>query len=179
MKATKTLMVAALAAAGLGMADMAAAQAKHGGHGYRGGHHNGHGHRHGHRHWHGHGHRHWYPRSYWGWTFGVPLAIGAAWAWHDPYWYGPRVVYREVVRDEGYVGEIRPLPGEGGIRYEGEARPEPAPAPAPAPGAAPKAPAAGAPTTGPLYMNYCESARAYYPKVTSCPEGWKFQTPSQ
>ena len=32
----------------------------------------------------------------------------------------------------------------------------------------------GAPTQGPLYMNYCESAKAYYPKVTSCPEGWKF-----
>lgn len=164
MKATKTLMVAALAAAGLGLADMAAAQEKHrGGHGYRGGHHHGHGH------WHG-------PRWHWGWSIGVPLAIGTAWAWHDPYWYGPRVVYREVIRDEGYVGEIRPLPGEGGIRYEGEARPEPGPAPAPA---APKAPAAGAPTSGPLYMNYCESARAYYPKVTSCPEGWKFQTPSQ
>ena len=22
--------------------------------------------------------------------------------------------------------------------------------------------------------NYCESAKAYYPKITSCPEGWKF-----
>jgi len=36
----------------------------------------------------------------------------------------------------------------------------------------------GAPTQGPTYMNYCDSARAYYPKVTSCPEGWKF-VPSQ
>jgi hypothetical protein len=168
MKATRTLMVAALAAAGLGMADMAAAQAKHGGHGYRGGNH----HHGGHRHWHG-GHRHHWN---WGWSIGVPLAIGAAWAWHDPYWYGPRVVYRDVIRDEGYVGHIRPLPGDESIRIEGTARPEADPAPA-----APQQqnPAAGAPTTGPLYMNYCESARAYYPKVTSCPEGWKFQTPTR
>lgn len=168
MRATKTLMAAALAAAGLGLADLAAAQAKHGGHGYRGGHHHGGGH----RHWHG-GHRHWG----WGWSLGVPLALGAGWAWHDPYWYGPRVVYREVIRDRDYVGAIRPLPGEEGIRYEGTARPEADPAPAPP--APQQNPSAGAPTTGPLYMNYCESARAYYPKVTSCPEGWKFQTPTR
>jgi hypothetical protein len=36
----------------------------------------------------------------------------------------------------------------------------------------------GSPERGPLYMNFCESANAYYPKVTSCPEGWKFQPPS-
>jgi len=32
----------------------------------------------------------------------------------------------------------------------------------------------GAPTQAPAYMNYCDSSKAYYPKVTSCPEGWKF-----
>ena len=32
----------------------------------------------------------------------------------------------------------------------------------------------GAPTQAPAYMNYCESAKAYFPKVTTCPEGWKF-----
>jgi hypothetical protein len=32
----------------------------------------------------------------------------------------------------------------------------------------------GSPTQGPLYMNYCESAKAYFPKVNSCPEGWRF-----
>ena len=35
----------------------------------------------------------------------------------------------------------------------------------------------GGPTQAPAYMNYCESAKAYFPKVTSCPEGWKFVTP--
>ena len=33
----------------------------------------------------------------------------------------------------------------------------------------------GAPTQAPAYRNFCESARAYYPKVTSCPEGWRFE----
>jgi len=36
-----------------------------------------------------------------------------------------------------------------------------------------------APRTGPLYLNYCDSAKAYYPKVTSCPEGWKFIEPAR
>ncbi len=32
----------------------------------------------------------------------------------------------------------------------------------------------GAPSQGPAYLNFCASSNAYYPKVTSCPEGWKF-----
>ena len=37
----------------------------------------------------------------------------------------------------------------------------------------------GVPTQGPLYMNYCGSAKAYFPKVTTCPEGWKFVKPTE
>ena len=37
-------------------------------------------------------------------------------------------------------------------------------------------PGPGAPTQAPAYMNYRESAKAYYPKITSCPEGWKFSS---
>ncbi len=154
MKATKTLMVAALAAAGLASTGMAQAQEKHG---YRGG--GGHYHGGHHRHW---GGRYWGPSL--GFAFGVPLGIGlgSAWGWGYPYYYdGPRVVYREVVReDPAYIGRIRHLPD-----------PEPGRAAAP-----PRA--EGAPTSGPLYMNYCESSKAYYPKVTSCPEGWRFQQPN-
>jgi len=41
-------------------------------------------------------------------------------------------------------------------------------------------PGPGAPTQEPSYRNYCESAKAYYPKVTACPEGWRFEpAPSQ
>jgi hypothetical protein len=37
----------------------------------------------------------------------------------------------------------------------------------------------GAPSQGPLYMNYCDSAKAYFPKVTACPEGWKLRSPTE
>ena len=77
------------------------------------------------------------------------------WGWpgyYDPYYYygPPPVVYRDVV----------PAYPDGQM--------------APAPQTEMAVPGPGAPSQGPLYMNYCESARAYYPKVASCPEGWKF-----
>jgi hypothetical protein len=212
MKAKKTLMVA-LAAAGLAIGTIAEAQNRGGGGGgggyrggsgasgggggggYRGGHGGGYrgghgGHRHG---GHGHGgHRHGYSYGgywgpYWGWAIGVPLAIGAAYAWGHPYYDGyygaPAVAYGEpVYADPAYVGRVRPLPGDEGIRYEGESRPPEAqqqpmpPQGQPMPQGQPQ-PQQGAPSNGPLYMNYCESARAYYPKVTTCPEGWRFQQP--
>lgn len=104
---------------------------------------------------HGHGHRHWHgPRV--GFYVGAPLLLGSYY-WGDPwYWHGPRVVYREVVREpEGdEVAGREPAPV---LEPRGE----------------------GAPGQGPLYMNYCESAKAYFPKVQSCPEGWKFISPTQ
>ncbi|HEX5633679.1 MAG TPA: hypothetical protein VFX50_10630, partial [Gemmatimonadales bacterium] len=131
-----------------------------GGHAYGGARHDGH------RNWSGH-RGHWHGRGYWGagWGlyFGLPLVYGAAWGW--PYYYGygydyayPRetVIYREVERE--------PLPYP-----EGVLQPMPSTEVAPGP---------GAPTRGPLYMNYCESARAYFPKVTKCPEGWRLATPA-
>ena len=33
----------------------------------------------------------------------------------------------------------------------------------------------GGPAQAPAYLNYCDSAKAYFPKVTSCPEGWRFE----
>jgi hypothetical protein len=139
MKAIKTLLAVAVAAGGLAVAADAQAQAKHGWGGHRGGHWGGH--------WHG-------PRL--GLYIGAPLLFGSYYwgaPWYD--YYGPRVVYREVIREPEYI----------------EVEREPATS----------APANrdGAPTQGPAYMNYCASAKAYYPKVTSCPEGWKFLTPTQ
>lgn len=138
----KTLLVAAVAAAGLGATLDVQAQEKHGwrGHG---------------RHWHGH---HWHgPRV--GFYIGAPLLWGSYY-WGDPwYWHGPRTVYREVIREPEIV-EVE--------RVERVER-EPAPAPS----------AEEVPAKGPLYMNYCESAKAYFPKVTRCPEGWKFISPTQ
>ena len=189
MKATGKLLVAAVAAGGMLAAAQAEAQSnnpvsrgargtsamprsaspagnaagvEHGGrnwsrgdgnHGHRGG-----GHWGGHRWWHGghHGYRSWYPR--WGFYFGVPV-FWSAWYWGGPYWNdyypGGAVVYREVERGAVFPeGEIGPAASTEIPRGE------------------------KLPAQGPLYMNYCESAKAYFPKVTTCPEGWKLATPT-
>ncbi len=152
----KLLATAALAAAGMLVAADAEAQR-----GQRGGH-GAHGHRHHGGHWGGHrhrGHSHWRGGG-WGLYFGAPLVLGTAWGWphsyYDDYYYPGARVYREP---EPYPqsfpeGEIGPAPSTEIPRGE------------------------GAPAQGPLYMNYCESAKAYFPKVTSCPEGWRFVTPT-
>lgn len=139
MKAIKSLVVAALAAAGVAVAadtqaathGWSGARPAHAGH-WRGGH------------WGGR----WYgPRI--GLYVGAPI-LWSAWYWGYPYYYDyyyPRGVYVE--------------------RYPAPYMEEPAPT-------TEAAPSPGAPAQGPTYMNYCESAKAYYPKVTTCPEGWKF-----
>ena len=112
----------------------------------------GHGRWAGHRHYWG-GYRHWAP--HWSFYFGVPILWGSYY-WGAPYWYDypGTVVYREVERDGPY--SERPLGPATTEVPRGE----------------------GMPRQGPLYMNYCESAKAYFPKVTSCPEGWKLATPT-
>jgi hypothetical protein len=149
MNAMKSLVVAALAAAGL--AATADAQADRGGRsgwsGARPGHVGGHwsggrGHWGGHRSWSG-------PRI--GLYIGAPVLFGS-WYWND-YYYPRTVVVERVI--ESYPssypeGVMEPAPTTEVPRSE------------------------GAPSQAPAYMNYCESANAYYPKVTSCPEGWKF-----
>ena len=136
MKSIKTLLAIAVAAGGL----VATADAEARGWGGHGGH------------WGG-----WYgPRV--GFYVGAPLLFGSYYwgrPWYDAYYDGPRVVYREVIREPEYI----------------EADREAAPGTLRAP--------EGAPSEGPAYMNYCASAKAYYPKVTSCPEGWKFIQPTR
>jgi hypothetical protein len=153
MKAIKSLVVAALAAAGL--AAVADAQADRGSRsGFSGARvHSGSWHRGG-GHWHGH-------RGYWygprlGLYIGAPL-LWSSWYWGYPYdYYYPRTVfYRERV--------VEPYPAS----YPDGVMMDPATTEV-----APRS--EGAPTQAPSYMNYCESSKAYYPKVTSCPEGWKF-----
>jgi hypothetical protein len=172
MKATAKLLVAALAAAGalasltvqaqhnpVARGAQPAAIARSGG-GHSGGvDHGGRGFDRG-GHWDGHrwgGYRHaWAPG--WSFYFGVPVFWGS-WYWGAPYWYdyypGSTVIYREVEREASYPDHrIGPATTE---VPRGE----------------------GLPSQGPLYMNYCESAKAYFPKVTTCPEGWKLATPTQ
>jgi hypothetical protein len=79
------------------------------------------------------------------------------WYWGSPYYYGygPTVVYREAEQNPQFLEhQIGPATTE--VPRSGQAMP----------------------SQGPLYMNYCESARAYFPKVTACPEGWKLSTPT-
>jgi hypothetical protein len=159
MKAIKSLLVAALAAAGL--AATADARADRGG-GHFGGHTGaGSGHWSGGGHWSGNwGGRHWGGRWYGprvGLYVGAPL-FWAPWYLGYPYdYYYPRtVIYREIER---YPGSYPDYP---------EGYMEPAPTTEIAP------PREGAPAQAPTYMNFCESAKAYFPKVTTCPEGWKF-----
>jgi hypothetical protein len=35
----------------------------------------------------------------------------------------------------------------------------------------------GGPTQRPLHLNYCDSARAWFPHVRSCPGGWRLILP--
>lgn len=120
--------------------------------------------------WGGHRGGHWGGRSHWhgarwGFYFGAPILWSAAyWGW--PYYYGyspyyypyATVIYRDVER--------YPMSYPEGVLE-----------PAPTTDIGPRS--EGAPRQGPLYMNYCESAKAYFPKVTSCPEGWKMISPTQ
>lgn len=108
----------------------------------------------GQRNWGGHRGHFWGPRL--GFYIGAPIVLGSYWS--SPFWYNePHVVYRDrVIREPEFV-EDDPEPAAANEMPLGE----------------------GAPSQGPLYMNYCASAKAYFPKVTQCPEGWKFITPVQ
>jgi hypothetical protein len=112
-------------------------------------------------HWGGY-HSNWYGPRF-GLYVGAPL-LWSSWYWGGyPYGYGyyyPRtVIYNDVI--ERYPASY----------------PEGVMEPAPTTEIAPRSETA--PRQGPLYMNYCESARAYFPKVTSCPEGWRFVEPAR
>ena len=122
----------------------------HGGHGGHGGHYHG-----------GHG-GYWYGYGWWG----VPLLWGAAYyGW--PYYYCYGYPYYGYPYYDNYYPRAYPAP------YPAPASPSAEMGPP-----AEVTPGPGAPTQGPLYMNYCESSKAYYPKVTTCPEGWKFLRPN-
>ena len=157
MKAIKSLLTVAIAATGLATAFEA--QADRGGYSARpvGGNWSGGSHWRGGSQWGGY-RSHWYGPRF-GLYLGAPL-LWPAYYWGYPYDYNyPRtVIYHEVERYPASYPE--------GVMME----------PPPSTQIAPRM--EGAPTKGPLYMNYCESARAYFPKVTTCPEGWKMLPPS-
>jgi hypothetical protein len=92
---------------------------------------------------------------------------GAYYSTWDPYWgyWGPRYggpAYYPRAYPRYYEEEYVVRRGEEDLGPGAEVDPR----------------APGAPSQGPLYMNYCPAAKAYYPKVTTCPEGWEFRRPS-
>jgi len=150
MKAMKSLfLAAALTAAGFAVdAQAAGGHAPGGARGVSGGHWNG-------GHWNGGrwgGGRYWGPRV--GFYIGAPVLFGS-WYWGYPYdYYYPRT----VVLDR--VIERYPASYPEGVMESAPSTVVPL--------------TEDAPSQGPTYMNFCASANAYYPKVTQCPEGWKF-----
>jgi hypothetical protein len=99
---------------------------------------------------------------YWGFPFYWPASW--YWGWGYPYNSYP---YYDYYAPYGYPAPAYPA---------APAYPSGEVAPAPST-EVPLGP--GSPTQGPLYMNYCESSKAYFPKVESCPEGWRFIAPQQ
>jgi hypothetical protein len=163
MKSTRNLLVVALAAGGLVMAGSAFAQhSGHSGGGHFGGGHFSGGHfsggHFGGGHFVGHGGHFFGPRF--SFFLGVPLFWGPYY-WGAPY-YSPYYDGYYAYPDAPVVYQEREV-----VPYDAE------------PPTTQAQPGPGAPAQGPLYMNYCASAKAYYPKVTQCPEGWKFIQPSQ
>ncbi|MFZ3322553.1 MAG: hypothetical protein WA190_09285 [Usitatibacter sp.] len=171
MRTIRILAVAVMAAGGLALGSAQAASHMGGGGGgshgsWSGGHggwsggHGGSYHGgsyHGGGYWHG-GHSH----GYYPYHTTVGFYFGAPWVWGPWYWGYPYDYYYP-----GYGAAYPSYPADPGAYPEGSMEP-----PAPTTEVDPNA--AGAPTEAPAYMNYCVSSRAYYPKVATCPEGWKF-----
>lgn len=179
MKALNALVLPLIAAAGLCMAADSQAQNRHGGSpGYRGGGHTGvsggHWHGGGPRVSYGYGYRHGHyygGHAYWGWwgaAIAAPFLWGGVyydWPYYGPYagaYWGPRY-YR--------YGPGPYYPDEVAYGYP-QASNEVALPTTEVPASGP-----GAPTQRPLYMNYCEDTKAYYPKVGSCASGWQMRRP--
>jgi len=84
--------------------------------------------------------------------FGLYIGAPAPWyygppAYYPPYYYQPRVVVVPPEAPTVYVEQ------------------------------APQVVAPAAPAQPPAYWYYCQSAKAYYPYVKNCPEGWQAVQP--
>jgi hypothetical protein len=186
MNPTCKVLLVSLAAGMFALAPPAGAAPRHGGSpggGYSGG---GAGHGHsggsGYRHYGGSGYRYshgHYDGSNWGW--GLALGLPLAWGLYDPYGYGGwgwgygAPYYGYPAYAYSYPGGGFPCAPYEECYRDQVARSEPTPptteVPPPAPGAD------GTPTQRPLHLNYCDSARAWFPHVRSCPEGWRMVRP--
>jgi hypothetical protein len=133
-------------------------------------------------HYGGHGYHHGHPGGYypgWGWGWGWGIGFGVPWAlgWYGPGWGYP--TYRYGPAYGAYGPAYGGYPNSCGMdedcmraqfsRAEGQAPSARIPPPAPGP--------EGGPTQRPLHLNYCDSARAWFPQVPSCPGGWRLVLP--
>ncbi|MBL0140805.1 MAG: hypothetical protein IPP91_01765 [Betaproteobacteria bacterium] len=116
----------------------------------------------------------YYGASYWGWGLGWGLALGVPWAWGwNGTWgpsYYPSYAYGPVAPDYAYACD----PNEDCWRErvtQGESSPPTTQVPPAAAGED------GDPTQRPLHLNYCDSARAWFPQVRHCLSGWRFVRP--
>jgi hypothetical protein len=89
----------------------------------------------------------------------LPPSYATVWAGGVPYYYANDVYYAQA--PGGYAVVDQPA----GMVEAPQAQAAPAPAPQP-PAAAPQAAAPGT-------WYYCDSAKAYYPYVSECKEGWR------
>lgn len=115
----------------------------------------------------------YYGAPHWGWGLGLGIGIPWALGWYEP-WYGPSTypsyAYGPVYRGYGYACEL-----DEDCWRERSSRSEPAPPTTEVPAATPGE--EGGPTQRPLHLNYCDSARAWFPHVRSCPGGWRMILP--
>jgi hypothetical protein len=122
--------------------------------------------------WHGS----YWGNTHWGWDLG--LAIGVPWAlgWYAPYggaWGS--VTYPPYAYGPAY-GSLGYACGYDEDCWRGQlAAGEPTP---PTTRIGPVPPGEeGGPVIRPLHLNYCDSARAWFPQVRTCPGGWRFIAP--
>lgn len=123
-----------------------------------------------------HGHGGYQANAYWGWglAIGVPLALG----WVDPYWWGPAYfpsyAYRGIYPAYPYAyGSGCGLDDDCWRAQQSQSEPAAPTTQIPPLASGPE----GGPTERPLHLNYCESARGWFPHVQTCPGGWRLIRP--
>jgi hypothetical protein len=95
----------------------------------------------------------------------LPPDYTAVYSGGRPYYYANEIYYSPVPGGAGYA-VVAPPPGAEPTMVQ---QPVPPPESSPQPGQAPSS--ASQPSAGVWY--YCESAKAYYPYVADCREGWR------
>jgi len=117
--------------------------------------------------WHGRGHDRWHRHWSWGVFWGAPLWWGTYWSPHYGYWGSRYYPYYGGY----YYSPYASYPDDEERVYSRASNVPPEPT------TEVPVSAEGAPTERPLYLNYCEESKAYYPKVTTCKSGWQMKRP--